>query len=40
VALEMFSNLSRHGENLDDSIIDLMRNTHAPEIPIKIAVRI
>jgi len=34
----VFSNLSRYGVNLNESIIDLIRNIHAPQIPIRIAV--
>ena len=35
---EVFSNLSRYGVNLNELTIDLMRNTQAPQTPIRIAV--
>jgi hypothetical protein len=35
---DLFSNLSRYGVSLNESIIDLMRKIHAPQTPIKITI--
>ena len=38
VAFDLFSNLSKYGVSLNESLIDFMRKIHAPQIPISIIV--